>query len=110
MGEQLSLETQTGLSSLENSLGRITAALPKLVVKDETDRGAGRVVLADLEETEKDVTRALVSLSVVDKPANNNTLLSNNVNVNGTQSAASNVSVGAAAEAIPSPTIAASAV
>ena len=28
--------------------------------QDETDRGAGRVVLADLEETKKDVTRFCV--------------------------------------------------
>ena len=58
---------------------------------------SGQRPLVNLPISYSNLTRALVSLSVVDKPANNNTLLSNNVN--GTQSAtASNISVGAAAE------------
>merc|ERR1711974_276074 len=48
---QLSVETQTTLDSLEKSLDRLTAALPQLTVKDEEERGVGRVLLASLEGT-----------------------------------------------------------
>merc|ERR1712037_300813 len=84
---QLSVQTQTALNSLESILGRLTGALAKLTVKDEEERGAGRLLLTSLEETKKETTRALASLAndnqratsatnPVVLPANNNTSVS----------------------------------
>jgi len=69
---QLSLQTQTALDSLEKSLDRLTAALPQLTVKDEEERGVGRVLLASLEGTKSEATRALASLVPDGQQGSNN--------------------------------------
>merc|ERR1711974_505285 len=74
---QLSVETQTTLDSLEKSLDRLTAALPQLTVKDEEERGVGRVLLASLEGTKSETTRALASLVPDGQQGSNNV---NNIN------------------------------
>jgi len=67
----LSDQSQTALDSLEKSLARLTAALPTLTVKDEEERGAGRVLLASLEVTKRETSRALASLAVDEQQVNN---------------------------------------
>jgi len=60
---QLSVQTQTALDSLEKILDQMTASLPQLTVKDEEERGVGRVLLANLESIKTEASRALGSLA-----------------------------------------------
>merc|ERR1711971_1220494 len=107
---QLSAQTQTALDSLEKSVDRLTAALPQLTVKDEDERGAGRVLLANLESIKSEASRALASLAAAggQQITSSNGLPASNATLLPAQSVANNNGV-AAVDVISSTTAAAAA-
>jgi len=100
------------------SLGHLTAALPTLTIKDEKERESGQVLLASLEATKSETTRALASLAagvqqpqqqadtnaVVGQPASNVTVAGGVIS--GGSETIPSLSGGAAVDVAPSATVA----